>query len=103
MPGKARWLSALRDDLAIRQQQEYQRHHQICGSAHGWRLLVERSEALSRCLERPDGCPRFATISQYANSKNTNDIIKYARQRMGGAFSWEEVKRYRDAWKGPMA
>jgi L-lactate dehydrogenase (cytochrome) len=22
---------------------------------------------------------------------------------MGGAFSWEEVKRYRDAWKGPMA
>ena len=21
---------------------------------------------------------------------------------MGGAFSWEEVKRYRDAWKGPM-
>ena len=21
---------------------------------------------------------------------------------MGGAFSWEEVKRYRDRWKGPM-
>ncbi len=49
-----------------------------------------------------NGYPRFATISQYANSTNTNDIIKYARQRMGGAFSWEEVKRYRDAWKGPM-
>jgi L-lactate dehydrogenase (cytochrome) len=50
-----------------------------------------------------NGYPRFATISQYANSTNTNDVIKYARQRMGGAFSWEEVKRYRDAWKGPMA
>ena len=22
---------------------------------------------------------------------------------MGGAFSWEEVARYRDSWKGPMA
>lgn len=50
-----------------------------------------------------NGYPRFATISQYANSTRTNDIIKYARQRMGGAFSWEEVARYRDAWKGPMA
>jgi (S)-mandelate dehydrogenase len=50
-----------------------------------------------------NGYPRFATISQYANSTNTNDVIKYARQRMGGAFSWEEVARYRDAWKGPMA
>ncbi len=48
------------------------------------------------------GYPRFATISQYANSTNTNEVIKYARQRMGGAFSWEEVARYRDAWKGPM-
>lgn len=49
------------------------------------------------------GYPRFATISHYANSTNTNEVIRYARQRMGGAFSWEEVKRYRDAWKGPMA
>ncbi len=49
-----------------------------------------------------NGYPRFATISHYANSTNTNEVIKYARQRMGGAFSWEEVKRYRDAWKGPM-
>jgi L-lactate dehydrogenase (cytochrome) len=49
-----------------------------------------------------NGYPRFATISHYANSTNTNDVIKYARQRMGGAFSWEEVARYRDAWKGPM-
>jgi (S)-mandelate dehydrogenase len=49
-----------------------------------------------------NGYPRFATISHYANSTNTNEVINYARQRMGGAFSWEEVARYRDAWKGPM-
>ena len=49
-----------------------------------------------------NGFPRFATIGPYANSKNTNDIIRFARQNMGGAFNWEEVARYRDAWKGPM-
>lgn len=50
-----------------------------------------------------NGYPRFATISDYAPpGSSTNQIIDYARQRMGGAFSWEEVKRYRDAWKGPM-
>ena len=51
-----------------------------------------------------NGYPRFATISDYAPpGAGTNEIIAYARSRMGGAFSWEEVKRYRDAWKGPMA
>jgi (S)-mandelate dehydrogenase len=50
-----------------------------------------------------NGYPRFATISDYAGTTRTNDVIKYARARMGGAFSWEEVKRYRDVWKGPMA
>ena len=51
-----------------------------------------------------NGYPRFATISDYARpGAGTNEIIAYARSRMGGAFSWEEVKRYRDTWKGPMA
>src|SRR5262245_1448624 len=50
------------------------------------------------------GCPRFATISDYAPpGAGTNAIIAFARARMGGSFPWEEVKRYRDAWKGPMA
>jgi L-lactate dehydrogenase (cytochrome) len=51
-----------------------------------------------------NGYPRFATIRDYAgHNASTNDIIKYARTQMGGAFSWDEVARYRDAWKGPMA
>ena len=33
---------------------------------------------------------------------STNEIIRFARQDMGGAFTWDEVARYRDAWKGPM-
>jgi L-lactate dehydrogenase (cytochrome) len=51
-----------------------------------------------------NGYPRFATIRDYARpGAGTNEIIAYARARMGGAFSWEEIKRYRDAWKGSMA
>ncbi|HVZ54371.1 MAG TPA: alpha-hydroxy acid oxidase [Pseudolabrys sp.] len=51
-----------------------------------------------------NGYPRFATISQYAApGASTNEVIAFARARMGGAFNWEEVKRYRDFWKGPMA
>src|SRR4029078_13181862 len=51
-----------------------------------------------------NGYPLFATIGEYARpGAGTNEIIAYARARMGGAFSWEEVKRYRDAWKGPMS
>ena len=49
------------------------------------------------------GYPRFATIRQYAGENpSTNETIRFARREMGGAFSWEEIKRYRDAWKGPM-
>lgn len=50
-----------------------------------------------------NGYPRFATISDYAGSTNTNEVIKFARSKMGGCFSWEEVARYRDKWKSPMA
>jgi L-lactate dehydrogenase (cytochrome) len=50
-----------------------------------------------------NGYPRFTTISEYAGpNAGTNDIIRFARSKMGGAFSWEEVARYRDKWKGPL-
>lgn len=50
-----------------------------------------------------NGYPRFATIRTYVgDNASTNDVIKFARSKMGGAFSWDEVARYRDRWKGPM-
>ena len=50
-----------------------------------------------------NGYPRFASMQQYAGGKTaTNDIIRFARGAMGGAFLWDEIARYRDAWKGPM-
>jgi (S)-mandelate dehydrogenase len=49
------------------------------------------------------GYPRFATIRQYVRAgAGTNEVIEFARKNMGGVFSWEEVARYRDRWKGPM-
>ena len=47
--------------------------------------------------------PRFANIQPYAGSSaSLNDTIRFARKEMGGAFSWDEVARYRDRWKGPL-
>jgi L-lactate dehydrogenase (cytochrome) len=50
-----------------------------------------------------NGYPRFATIRSYVGTRaGTNDVIRFARREMGGAFSWEEVARHRERWKGPM-
>jgi (S)-mandelate dehydrogenase len=47
--------------------------------------------------------PRFANIQPYAGpGAGLNETIKFAREQMGGAFSWDEVKRYRDRWKKPL-
>lgn len=51
-----------------------------------------------------NGYPRFASMQQYAGGlTSTNDIIRFSRSAMGGAFLWDEIARYRDAWKGPIA
>jgi L-lactate dehydrogenase (cytochrome) len=50
------------------------------------------------------GRPRFANLRPYAGAKaNLNELIDFARREVGGAFTWEEVARYRDRWKGPLA
>jgi (S)-mandelate dehydrogenase len=58
----------------------------------GWALAMLRN-----------GRPRFANIEPYAGpGSSLNDTIRFARREMGGAFSWEEMARYRDRWKGPL-
>ena len=52
---------------------------------------------------RRNGYPRFATLREYVGKHaSNNDVIRFARQHVGGAFSWEEIARYRDKWQGPM-
>ena len=49
------------------------------------------------------GYPRFATIGNMRRERaGTNEVIALCpRANMGGAFSWEEVARYRDTLEGP--
>ncbi len=66
-----------------------------------------RADALSsphwmRSLVK-NGIPRFASLAPYMRpGLNLEEAAAFIRQEYGGAFTWEEVKRYRDTWKGPL-
>jgi L-lactate dehydrogenase (cytochrome) len=50
-----------------------------------------------------NGQPSFPCLAPYCGaSPSKADIAWFAQGEVGGAFSFEELKRYRDAWKGPM-
>ena len=47
------------------------------------------------------GMPRFASLRSYAGpDPSLNDVIAFARREIRGAFTWDEVREYRDRWKG---
>jgi (S)-mandelate dehydrogenase len=49
------------------------------------------------------GHPKFANLKAYAGEgAATNDIIRFTRRELGGAFTWDEIARYREVWRGPM-
>jgi L-lactate dehydrogenase (cytochrome) len=55
----------------------------------GWSMALWRN-----------GIPRFASLRSYAGiNPSINDVIVFAKREMGGAFTWEEVAKYRDRWK----
>jgi L-lactate dehydrogenase (cytochrome) len=97
---------ALTLDVPVRTTRSRETYAGLAGEFHpNLRMLYEmtiRPRWLLALLR--NGYPRFATIGDYAGKgAGTNEVIKFARSKMGGAFSWEEVARYRDKWKGPMA
>jgi (S)-mandelate dehydrogenase len=51
---------------------------------------------------RKNGIPRFSNLRAYAGDVSIADMVAFARREMGGAFTWEEVAKYRDRWKGPL-
>ena len=60
--------------------------------APGWALAVWKH-----------GVPRFASLRSYAGANpSLNEVIAFARREMRGAFTWDEVKMYRDRWKGTL-
>jgi (S)-mandelate dehydrogenase len=49
------------------------------------------------------GVPRFANLRAYMKGNpSLNEVIAFARRELHGAFTWEEVQKYRDQWKGTM-
>lgn len=49
------------------------------------------------------GIPGFDNLRPYTNKNaSLQEVIAFTRREMGGAFTWEEVARYRDLWKGIM-
>jgi (S)-mandelate dehydrogenase len=51
---------------------------------------------------RKNGIPRFSNLRAYAGDVSISDMVAFARREMGGAFTWEEVAKYRDRWKGTL-
>jgi L-lactate dehydrogenase (cytochrome) len=50
-----------------------------------------------------NGLPRFEGIRSYAGANASQDeVIRFTQREMHGAFTWEEVQRYRDVWRGPL-
>ena len=69
-----------------------------------WRMVAGMAKCPGWALAfLQNTLPRFANIQPYAGpGAGLNDTIRFARKEMGGAFSWDEVKRYRDRWKKPL-
>lgn len=56
----------------------------------------------SRALMR-NGIPRFVNLQPYMGADTSIEAATAFQQREGGgAFTWDEVARYRDKWKKPL-
>ena len=50
-----------------------------------------------------NGIPRFVSLRPYMNGQTSIEAsTNFIRAESGGAFTWEEVARYREAWRGPL-
>lgn len=50
-----------------------------------------------------NGVPHFANLRPYVRENaSLSELLAFVRQEMSGAFTWEEVARYRDRWKGSL-
>jgi (S)-mandelate dehydrogenase len=50
-----------------------------------------------------NGIPRFANLRTYAGGTGSRaEVAEFARREVKGAFTWDEVARYRDRWKRPL-
>ena len=63
-------------------------------------ILTSPGYLMSLCKH---GQPRFGNLKPYTkDDADVNEVAAFVRREMGGAFTWEEVARYRERWKRPL-
>jgi (S)-mandelate dehydrogenase len=68
----------------------------------GMVLSMALSPGWLRALWR-NGNPRFASLRPYLGAdRSLAAAATFVRNRMQGAFTWDEVARYRERWKRPL-
>jgi (S)-mandelate dehydrogenase len=49
------------------------------------------------------GQPRFGNLKPYTpDTADVNEVAAFVRREIGGAFTWDEVARYRERWRRPL-
>lgn len=69
-----------------------------------WRLRLDAlsSPRWMAAMAR-NGLPRFASLRPYMKpGASLEETATFIREEAGGAFTWDEIARYRDLWKGPL-
>lgn len=90
-PGRAKRPGELRNGLTLPFRPTLKTIAQAAVSPH-WLTALWRN-----------GQPNFPCLAPYCGpSPSKADIAWFAQREVGGAFTFEELKRYRDLWKGPM-
>lgn len=52
---------------------------------------------------RRNGIPRFTSLAPYMEPGiSIAESAAFIRRESGGAFTWDEIARYRDKWNGPL-
>jgi L-lactate dehydrogenase (cytochrome) len=73
--------------------------------------FMRRPDAVAQVLTSPGwlraflqkGQPRFGNLRPYHERDGSGlDLVRFARREIGGAYTWDEVARFRDAWTGPL-
>ena len=66
------------------------------------KLDAIRSPHWMRSLVR-NGIPKFTSLAPYmAPGVSIAEAAAFIRRESGGAFTWDEIARYRDKWKKPL-
>ncbi len=65
-------------------------------------MQIARAPAWTMALWKY-GIPRFANLRAYVGENaSLNEVIAFALREQRGAFTWAEVQKYRDRWKGTL-